>query len=115
MLILNIVIFIHLINIVASFILPGKVQNKFDTMKKKITDLLKGEKGSELLLDINEFEYPRANKTLQNIHEQLWHEYYNCLKKRHLDIGREKFLKPLAVIAFEGTSITYKMKIFFFF
>ncbi|XP_076622927.1 uncharacterized protein LOC143342686 [Colletes latitarsis] len=59
--------------------------------------------GSEFLVDINEFEYPRANETLKQMHEQLWQEYYECLKQTYNEIGSEKMIHPIALIALEGT------------
>lgn len=64
-------------------------------------------KENELLLDINEFEYPRANKTYREIHKQLWQEYYNCLGKAYTNIESGKTMHPEALIAMEGTLVTY--------
>lgn len=63
--------------------------------------------GSELLLDIDEIDYPRANETLRNIHKQLWEEYYQCLKRTYIEIGSEKAIYPIALAALEGTFVTY--------
>lgn len=63
-------------------------------------------KGTELLLDINEFEYPRANKTLRAIHKQLWKEYYDCLKRSYSEMGLKKAVYPINIIALEGTFVT---------
>lgn len=60
-----------------------------------------------MFLNINEYEYPRTNKTLRQIHKQQWLDYYECLKETYADVGRERFIYPSALVALEGTSVTY--------
>lgn len=69
--------------------------------------------GSEFLFDINEFEYPRANETLRKMHKQLWQEYYECLKKTYNEIGSEKTIHPIALVALKGTLVEYGKKMLF--
>ncbi|XP_070163432.1 Ig-like V-type domain-containing protein FAM187A [Polyergus mexicanus] len=64
-----------------------------------------------IFLNIDEYEYPRTNETLRQLHKQQWLKYYKCLKEMHADIGHEKIIYPTALIALEGTSITLKCQI----
>lgn len=64
-------------------------------------------KGSDLLLDINEYEYPKANETLRKIHKELWQEYYKCLKETYNEIGPEKIMYPITYEVLIGTLVTY--------
>ncbi|CAD1469596.1 unnamed protein product, partial [Heterotrigona itama] len=66
---------------------------------------------SELLLDVNDYEYPRANETLRKIHKELWQEYYECLEKTYNKIGSEKIMYPIAFEALKGTLIKLKCQI----
>ncbi|XP_076380669.1 Ig-like V-type domain-containing protein FAM187A [Megalopta genalis] len=68
-------------------------------------------KRTELLIDTNEFEYPRANGTLRIMHKQLWEEYYECLKRTYNEITTERMMYPIALIALEGTTVILKCPI----
>lgn len=71
--------------------------------------------GSELLLDINEFEYPKANETFRKIYKELWQEYYKCLKETYNEMRLEKIMYPIAFEALRGTLITYNRKDIFYY
>ncbi|XP_076761329.1 Ig-like V-type domain-containing protein FAM187A [Xylocopa sonorina] len=73
--------------------------------------MLNKQQGSELLFNINEYEYPRANETLRNIHIQLWQEYYACLRKAYNEIGSERTMYPIALQILEGTFVKLKCQI----
>ncbi|XP_034184695.2 Ig-like V-type domain-containing protein FAM187A [Osmia lignaria lignaria] len=83
----------------------------YSELRKKINKILNKPKENELLLDINEFEYPRANETYREIHKQLWQEYYNCLRKAYTNIESGKTMHPEALIAMEGTLVTLQCQI----
>lgn len=65
------------------------------------------EEGNEMLRNIDEYEYPRTNDTLRQMHRQRWLDYYECLKGAYADAGRERIAYPSALVALEGTSVTY--------
>ncbi|XP_076664382.1 uncharacterized protein LOC143366843 [Andrena cerasifolii] len=98
-------------NITFNFAFGISLLKKYDKLHKKLNRMLNRQKESELLLDINEIEYPRANETLRNIHKQLWEEYYQCLKRTYIEIGSEKAIYPIALAALEGTFVTLKCEI----
>lgn len=82
-----------------------KINDKFNKIKKKMGKLLNMKKGTELLLNTNDYEYPRANSTLRKAHREQWYEYYNCLKKLVVNIDEKETLKPSIITVFEGSSI----------
>ncbi|XP_076287195.1 LOW QUALITY PROTEIN: uncharacterized protein LOC143212359 [Lasioglossum baleicum] len=86
-------------------------RRKYDQLRKKVSEIFDKQKGTELLLDVNEYEYPRANETLKIIHKQLWQEYYECLKKTYNELTTEKTMYPKALIALEGTIVVLKCPI----
>lgn len=63
-----------------------------------------------MFLNIDEYEYPRANDTLRKIYKQQWLNYYACLKDAYAHSGRERITCPSALVALEGTSVTYDRK-----
>lgn len=100
---------IFILSIILTLSLTGdflKLFDKFGKVKKKITKLLNKRKGSELILDINNYEYPRANETLRKIHRELWQEYYDCLKNRFIQTGVDNSLGVFALTILEGASLT---------
>lgn len=56
-----------------------------------------------MFLNINEYEYPKANKTLRHLHKQQWLNYYKCLGEIYMRNDRNTY--PSALIALEGTSV----------
>ncbi|KAF7387290.1 hypothetical protein HZH68_012967 [Vespula germanica] len=62
------------------------------------------------IIDTN-FEYPRSNNSLRQIHKEQWLKYYACLIKRYAQIKSEKILHPVALIVLEGTSVILKCEI----
>lgn len=106
MLLLRIIIVWYLIDIAINFDLPIKLKNKFKVIKEKIHNVWKKKHRSNLDIDISEFEYPRGNKTLQNINKKLWENYYKCLKQRYSKLGPVKTLHLSSLSVLEGTSIT---------
>ncbi|KYM92663.1 hypothetical protein ALC53_00752 [Atta colombica] len=67
--------------------------------------------GDEVLLNVNEYEYPKTNKTLRQLHKQQWLDYYKCLKEIYADIKQDRIIYPSALIALEGTSVTLECQI----
>jgi len=59
-----------------------------------------------MLLNVDEYEYPRTNKTLRYLHKQQWLDYYKCLEELYADIKHDRNTYPSALIALEGTSVT---------
>lgn len=59
-----------------------------------------------MFLNIDEYEYPRANKTLRYLREQQWLDYYKCLEGVYADVKHDRIIYPNALIALEGTSVT---------
>nr|KAF7409289.1 hypothetical protein H0235_014141 [Vespula pensylvanica] len=62
------------------------------------------------IIDTN-FEYPRSNNSLRQIHKEQWLKYYACLIKRYAQIKSQKMLHPVALIVLEGTSVILKCEI----
>ncbi|XP_076247479.1 uncharacterized protein LOC143187268 [Calliopsis andreniformis] len=87
------------------------IRKNYDKLREKLNKLLHRQKESKLLLDIDEFEYPRANETLRKIHRQLWEDYYQCLKKSYSEMGIEKAIYPINLVALEGTFVTLNCQI----
>ncbi|XP_076658403.1 uncharacterized protein LOC143362275 [Halictus rubicundus] len=100
-----------LFHIAFNVIVGVNFRRKYDQLRKKVSEIFDKQKGTELLLDINEYEYPRSNETLKIIHKQLWQEYYECLKKMYNEITTEKTMYPIALIALEGTTVVLKCPI----
>jgi len=59
-----------------------------------------------MFLNVGDYEYPRANKTLRQRHRQRWFDYYECLREIHINKQLERTNYPSALIALEGTSVT---------
>lgn len=59
-----------------------------------------------MFLNIDEYEYPRTNKTLRYLHKQQWLDYYKCLEEIYANMRHDKITFPSALIALEGTSVT---------
>ncbi|XP_048508180.1 uncharacterized protein LOC125500237 isoform X2 [Athalia rosae] len=98
-------------NIAISFDVSKKLKSKSEKLKKKMKDLMGNKKGDELLLDINELEYPGANESLREIHRKQWLEYYECLKDRYVKAGSAKTMYPISIMALEGTFVELECSI----
>lgn len=61
---------------------------------------------NKMFLNVDDYEYPRSNKTLRQQHKQRWLDYYKCLRETYVDKQLERTNYPSALIALEGTSIT---------
>ncbi|XP_018352030.1 PREDICTED: uncharacterized protein LOC108754315 [Trachymyrmex septentrionalis] len=84
---------------------------KHEELSRKINKIFNGKHGDEVLLNVNEYEYPKTNKTLRQLHKQQWLDYYKCLKEIYADIKRDRIIYPSALIALEGTSVTLECQI----
>lgn len=99
---------ILLINLITSISIHStlKLSNKLDAIRNQWKKFTKDKgQGQNIILDINELEYPKANETLRSFHEERWKDYYNCLEKRHSAGGIYKTLYPAAVATMEGSSV----------
>ncbi|XP_018315366.1 uncharacterized protein [Mycetomoellerius zeteki] len=104
-------ILIYYFNNVSLALLRSNLLTKHEELPKKINKVFNDKHGDEILLNVNEYEYPKTNKTLRQLHKQQWLDYYKCLKEIYADIKQDKIIYPSALIALEGTSITLECQI----
>lgn len=71
-----------------------------------INDVNYEKKGDKMFLNIDKYDYPRANETLKQLHKQQWLNYYKCLEETYATISRKRISYPTALTALEGTSVT---------
>ncbi|KYM97984.1 hypothetical protein ALC62_11330, partial [Cyphomyrmex costatus] len=64
-----------------------------------------------ILLNVDEYEYPKTNKILRQLYKQQWLDYYKCLKEIYADIKQDRITYPKALIALEGTFVTLECQI----
>ncbi|XP_018046791.1 PREDICTED: Ig-like V-type domain-containing protein FAM187A [Atta colombica] len=104
-------ILIYYFNNVSLGLLQANLLTKHKELLKKINKMFNGKHGDEVLLNVNEYEYPKTNKTLRQLHKQQWLDYYKCLKEIYADIKQDRIIYPSALIALEGTSVTLECQI----
>ncbi|XP_018367534.1 PREDICTED: Ig-like V-type domain-containing protein FAM187A [Trachymyrmex cornetzi] len=104
-------ILIYYFNNVSLALLRANLLTKHEELPKKINKMLNGKHGDEVLLNVNEYEYPKTNKTLRQLHKQQWLNYYKCLKEIYADIKQDRITYPSALIALEGASVTLECQI----
>ncbi|XP_011874638.1 PREDICTED: uncharacterized protein LOC105565780 [Vollenhovia emeryi] len=80
-------------------------------LRKQINTLSNGKHGDKMFLNVDESEYPRANKTLRRVHKQQWLDYYKCLERTYADARHDRITYPNALVALEGTSVTLECRI----
>ncbi|XP_011644003.1 Ig-like V-type domain-containing protein FAM187A [Pogonomyrmex barbatus] len=85
--------------------------NKNEELQKKFNKIFNGKYDNKMFLNIDEYEYPRANESLRHLHRQQWLDYYECLKKTYANMRRDRIIYPSALIALEGTSVILECKI----
>ncbi|XP_072750474.1 uncharacterized protein [Anoplolepis gracilipes] len=101
----------YYLNNVSLILLQPNLLSKHKELRKKIDHTFNSKQDDNIFLNVNEYEYPRTNETLRQLHKQQWLDYYKCLKETYADVGPEKIISPSALIALEGTSITMKCQI----
>ncbi|KAG5333106.1 F187B protein, partial [Acromyrmex charruanus] len=102
-------ILIYYFNNVSLALLQANLLTKhYKELLKKMHKMFNGD---EVLLNINEYEYPKTNETLRQLHKQQWLDYYKCLKEIYADIKQDRIIYPSALIALEGTSVTLECQI----
>ncbi|CAG9858446.1 unnamed protein product, partial [Phyllotreta striolata] len=56
-------------------------------------------------------DYPGTNPKYIKINEDLWEEYYSCLKHQEENLGSYLSMIPQAILGFEGSSIKLECRI----
>ncbi|XP_011704325.1 PREDICTED: uncharacterized protein LOC105459770 isoform X4 [Wasmannia auropunctata] len=97
-------ILIYYFNNISLALFPSNLLTKHEELRKKINKAFNFKYG-EILLNVDEYEYPRSNETLRQLHKQQWLDYYKCLEKIYADMKNDKITYPSALIALEGTSV----------
>ncbi|XP_011704323.1 PREDICTED: uncharacterized protein LOC105459770 isoform X2 [Wasmannia auropunctata] len=103
-------ILIYYFNNISLALFPSNLLTKHEELRKKINKAFNFKYG-EILLNVDEYEYPRSNETLRQLHKQQWLDYYKCLEKIYADMKNDKITYPSALIALEGTSVILKCQI----
>ncbi|XP_050515154.1 uncharacterized protein LOC114327817 [Diabrotica virgifera virgifera] len=87
-----------------------------DSLKKlrqKASDMYKTKHSGKLLNFLGHVasEYPGTNAKYIKINEDLWDEYYNCLKRQEESTGQYLSMSPEAVLGFVGGNVKLSCKI----
>ncbi|CAG9840072.1 unnamed protein product [Diabrotica balteata] len=87
-----------------------------DSLKKlrqKASDIYKTKHSGKLLNFLGHVasEYPGTNEKYIKINDDLWEDYYNCLKRQEERLGQYLSMSPEAVLGFVGGNVKLSCKI----